>query len=54
VVLGSLCTQSRIPDDVNRILLRLHAPDPLGFIKDRDIARFGASGRQSDGRHHRP
>ena len=23
--------------------LRLHAPDPLGFIRDRDIARFGTA-----------
>jgi Na+(H+)/acetate symporter ActP len=53
VFLGSLCTRSRIPEDVNRILLRMHAPDPLGFIKDRDVARFGAGGRHADGRHHR-
>jgi Na+(H+)/acetate symporter ActP len=56
VFLGSLCTQGRIPEDVNRILLRMHAPDPLGFIKDRDVARFGTAGSQgghSDGRHHR-
>ncbi|HEY3749567.1 MAG TPA: cation acetate symporter [Pseudonocardiaceae bacterium] len=54
VFLGSLCTPSRIPEDVNRILLRLHAPDPLGFIKDRDVARFGGqTGRHSDGRHAR-
>jgi Na+(H+)/acetate symporter ActP len=55
VFIGSLCTQSRVPDDVNRILLRLHAPDPLGFIKDRDVARFGPSAPppKPDGRHHR-
>jgi Na+(H+)/acetate symporter ActP len=55
VFIGSLCTQSRIPEDVNRILLRMHAPDPLGFIKDRDVARFGTGtqGRHADGRHHR-
>jgi Na+(H+)/acetate symporter ActP len=55
VFIGSLCTPSRIPDDVNRILLRLHAPDPLGFIKDRDVARFGPSAPppKPDGRHHR-
>lgn len=51
VFLVSLCTPGRIPDDVNRILLRLHAPDPLGFIRDRDVARFGANG--STGRHAR-
>ena len=56
VFLGSLATQSRVPDDVSRILLRLHAPDPLGFIRDRDVARFGATSapaRPVDGRHHR-
>ena len=56
VFLGSLATQSRVPDDVSRILLRLHAPDPLGFIRDRDVARFGgtsAPDRPVDGRHHR-
>ncbi|HKN98255.1 MAG TPA: cation acetate symporter [Pseudonocardiaceae bacterium] len=50
VFLGSLCTQRRIPDDVNRILLRLHAPDPLGLTRDRDIARFGEA---PSGRHAR-
>ncbi len=50
VFLGSLCTRSRIPDDVNRILLRLHAPDPLGLTRDRDIARFGDG---TGGRHAR-
>jgi Na+(H+)/acetate symporter ActP len=55
VVLVSLCTPRRIPEDVNRILLRMHAPDPLGFIRDRDVARFGEGtpARRSDGRHHR-
>ncbi len=55
VILVSLCTPRRIPEDVNRILLRMHAPDPLGFIRDRDVARFGASApaRRTDGRHHR-
>ena len=53
VVLVSLATRNRIPEDVNRILLRLHAPDPLGFMKDRDVARFGSGGRHSDGRHAR-
>lgn len=51
VFLVSLCTPGRIPDDVNRILLRLHAPDPLGFIRDRDVARFGGNG--ATGRHAR-
>jgi hypothetical protein len=29
------------PDDVHDIMLRLHAPDPLGFMHDRAVARFG-------------
>ncbi|HWC79897.1 MAG TPA: cation acetate symporter [Pseudonocardiaceae bacterium] len=54
VLLVSKLTPRRIPEDVNRILLRLHAPDPLGFIRDRDVARFGADrGRVADGRHRR-
>jgi Na+(H+)/acetate symporter ActP len=54
VFLVSLGTPRRIPDDVNRILLRMHAPDPLGFTRDRDVARFGSGvARRSDGRHHR-
>jgi Na+(H+)/acetate symporter ActP len=50
VFLGSLCTANLIPPDVNRILLRLHAPDPLGLTRDRDVARFGEG---SSGRHAR-
>jgi Na+(H+)/acetate symporter ActP len=56
VVLVSKATPSRIPADVSRILLRLHAPDPLGFIRDRDIVRFGMADDQdrlADGRHRR-
>jgi Na+(H+)/acetate symporter ActP len=55
VFLGSLATPSRIPEDVNRVLLRMHAPDPLGLIRDRDVARFGGvqPAQRTDGRHHR-
>jgi Na+(H+)/acetate symporter ActP len=54
VLLVSKATPQRIPEDVNRILLRLHAPDPLGFIRDRDVARFGDSRpKVPDGRHRR-
>jgi Na+(H+)/acetate symporter ActP len=56
VYLVSKATQNRRPPDVSRLLLRMHAPDPLGFIQDRDIARFGATDEQEriiDGRHHR-
>ncbi|HET6703530.1 cation acetate symporter [Amycolatopsis sp.] len=29
------------PEHVHDIMLRLHAPDPLGFMRDRAVARFG-------------
>jgi Na+(H+)/acetate symporter ActP len=54
VILVSKATQSTLPDDVNRIRLRMHAPDRLGFIRDRDIARFGTAeerARLANGRH---
>jgi Na+(H+)/acetate symporter ActP len=40
MVLVSKATARRLPPDVSRTLLRLHAPDPLGFIQDR-AARLG-------------
>ncbi|WP_137814253.1 sodium/solute symporter [Gandjariella thermophila] len=54
MVAVSKATSRRLPPDVGRIVLRLHAPDRLGFVKDRDVARFGspADGRAAtDGRH---
>jgi hypothetical protein len=36
--------------------MRMHAPDRLGLIRDRDIARFGAAeerARLANGRHRR-
>jgi Na+(H+)/acetate symporter ActP len=54
MALVSKATSRRLPPDVGRIVLRLHAPDPLGFVKDRDVARFGESGNGRatvDGRH---
>ncbi|HEV2781493.1 MAG TPA: cation acetate symporter [Actinophytocola sp.] len=54
VILASLATQRTMPADVNRIRLRMHAPDRLGFIRDRDIARFGTAeerARLANGRH---
>ena len=54
VLIVSKATPGKIPEDVNRILLRLHAPDPLGFIRDRDVARFGGDRTKvTDGRHRR-
>ncbi|GAA1330636.1 cation acetate symporter [Catellatospora bangladeshensis] len=43
MVLISKLTARRRPEDVSRILLRLHAPDPLGFMRDRDVQRFGTA-----------
>jgi Na+(H+)/acetate symporter ActP len=54
VILVSKATQRTLPEDVNRIRLRMHAPDRLGFIRDRDIARFGTAeerARLANGRH---
>jgi len=57
MVLVSLRTRDRVPADVARILLRLHAPDRLGFAQDREVARFGtapaATPRVRRGRHRR-
>ncbi|MTD56400.1 sodium/solute symporter [Amycolatopsis pithecellobii] len=46
-VLVSLGTRAGRPADVNAVMLRLHAPDPLGFMRDRAVARFG----QVESRH---
>ena len=51
MIIVSKATARRRPEDVNRIMLRLHAPDPLGFTRDRDVLRFGEG--QTDGRHRR-
>ncbi len=56
VYVVSKATQNRRPPDVSRLLLRMHAPDPLGFMRDRDVDRFGATEEQlriTDGRHRR-
>jgi Na+(H+)/acetate symporter ActP len=52
MIMISKLTARRRPEDVSRILLRLHAPDPLGFMRDRDVQRFGTEdekSRQEDG-----
>ncbi|MEV0677068.1 cation acetate symporter [Actinosynnema sp. NPDC050436] len=41
MVMISRLTARRRPEDVSQILLRLHAPDPPGFMRDRDVQRFG-------------
>jgi Na+(H+)/acetate symporter ActP len=56
MVVVSRRTRDRIPIDVTRILLRLHAPDRLGLAEDRDIARLGMAAtllRPRSGRHRR-
>jgi Na+(H+)/acetate symporter ActP len=56
VVLVSKATQNRLPPDVAQIRLRMHAPDGLGFIRDRAVARFGTAeerARLADGRHRK-
>ncbi|WP_132112830.1 cation acetate symporter [Actinocrispum wychmicini] len=56
VLLVSKATHRRQPADTGQTLLRMHAPDPLGFIRDRDVARFGTAeerARLADGRHRR-
>ncbi|HJQ45999.1 MAG TPA: cation acetate symporter [Amycolatopsis sp.] len=56
-VLVSVATRAGKPADVNVVMLRLHAPDPLGFMRDRAIARFGqidaSRVREGRGRHRR-
>lgn len=56
VILVSRATQNRLPSDVAQIRLRMHAPDGLGFIRDRAVARFGTPEERaglSDGRHRK-
>ncbi|WP_424183703.1 cation acetate symporter [Actinokineospora sp. G85] len=56
VYLLSKATSSKVPQETNRIRMRMHAPDRLGFIRDRDIARFGTAEERSklaNGRHRR-
>jgi Na+(H+)/acetate symporter ActP len=42
MVVVSRRTSDRVPVDVSRILLRLHAPDRLGLSEDRDLAQLAA------------
>lgn len=57
MVVVSRSTKDRVPDDVSRILLRMHAPDRLGLSQDRDGTRYGIAGQVSRmrnaGRHRR-
>lgn len=56
VILVSKATQAKVPGDVAQIRLRMHAPDGLGFIRDRAVASFGTAeerARLADGRHRK-
>jgi len=56
VIIVSRATQNKVPTDVAQIRLRMHAPDNLGFIRDRAVARFGTAeerARLADGRHRK-
>jgi Na+(H+)/acetate symporter ActP len=57
MIVVSRWTPDRAPEDVSRILLRLHAPDRLGLSEDRDVARNGMAAaalpRLRGGRHRR-
>ncbi|HZS23109.1 MAG TPA: cation acetate symporter [Pseudonocardiaceae bacterium] len=61
MVVVSRRTSDRIPGDVSRILLRLHAPDRLGLSEDRDFGQPGSRAgltaaalpRMRGGRHRR-
>jgi Na+(H+)/acetate symporter ActP len=59
MVVVSQRTSDRIPVDVSRILLRLHAPDRLGLSEDRDSGQLAprigivALPRMRGGRHRR-
>jgi Na+(H+)/acetate symporter ActP len=61
MVVVSRRTSERVPGDVSRILLRLHAPDRLGLSEDRDFGQPGSRAglaaaalpRMRGGRHRR-
>lgn len=61
MIVVSRRTRDRIPGDVSRILLRLHAPDRLGLSERQDPSQFGtriglgpaALPRSRGGRHRR-
>ncbi|MBO0841490.1 MAG: cation acetate symporter, partial [Sciscionella sp.] len=52
----SRATPDRAPSNVNVLMMRLHTPDKLGLIRDRDIAEFGLADeklRMMSGKHRR-
>ena len=51
-VVVSRLTRDQVPDGVNRVMLRMHVPDRLGFGTER-TDRLGQETPPSGGRHHR-
>lgn len=52
-VLVSLATRGQLPDGVGRIVLRMHAPDRLGFLDDPATRARGRKAKAQEGRHRR-
>jgi Na+(H+)/acetate symporter ActP len=55
-IMVSLATKASIPFDVNQVMLGMHAPDPLGFVRNREVIRFGRAEdklRLASGRHRK-
>ncbi len=56
-IIVSGATKHSIPTDVNAVMLRMHAPDPLGFLHDREIPRYGLAEERfrlgTSGRHRK-
>lgn len=40
-IVVSKASRKRVSADVDDLMLRMHAPDPLGFLRDKDIPRYG-------------
>lgn len=51
MILVSRATRNRVPSSVPQVMLRMHAPDRLGFMDERGARRDNAQ-RRSGGRHH--
>ncbi|RZQ62205.1 cation acetate symporter [Amycolatopsis suaedae] len=52
-ILVSLASSDNVPPDLNAVMLRLHAPDPLGFMRDREVARFGKADERDEPRPYK-
>lgn len=55
-IVVSAATKRSIPANINALMLRMHAPDRLGFVRDREIPRYGLAEerlRLASGRHRR-